>query len=120
MNILQRAQASWDSRPTHEIAVPEWAEAGKHLIIYFKAPNLATLSKVVREAKGDPMDEAARLIVACSLDVEGKRLFNNADIVTVMNHVDPAVVGRIAAAIKDQTVVNTGETEKNSEAIPSA
>lgn len=117
MGILERAQASWDSRPQYEIEVAEWGEGNKPLIVYFRSPSLATLSKVIKESKGDLIEQAARLVLLCSLNDKGERIFRPADITTMMHHVDPAVVSRIAGRIMATANVDVEEAEKNSEAI---
>jgi hypothetical protein len=119
MTILERAQAHWDSRPSHEMEVAEWGEGAEPLILCFKTPNASTLSKVVRESKGDPIEQAARLVVACATDRNGDRLFSPADSLALMKHVDPSVVSRIAARIMEEAHLDVGQAEKNSEAIPS-
>lgn len=120
MNIIERAQAHWDSRPQHEIEVAEWGEKGAALTVCFRTPNAATLSRVVKESKGDTIEQAARLVVACATDMNGERLFKPADAVTLMKHVDPGVVTRIAAKIMAEARFDVEESEKNSAAIQSS
>jgi hypothetical protein len=117
MNVLKRAQEHWDSRQQHCIEVPEWGEAGKLLSIYFKTPNLSTMAKVVRESRGDQIEQSVRIVVACATDAEGNRLFQNADNLALMKHADPAVVSRIASRIMAEANINIEEAEKNSAAI---
>lgn len=118
MNILERAQANWDSRAQHEIEVPEWGESGKPLTVYFKTPNLATVAKVEKESKGNAIEQMARMVIYCATDANGKRLFSSADFTQLMNHSDPAVVARIATRMAEETNVNIEDAEKNSAATP--
>jgi hypothetical protein len=119
MGILDRAQAHWDARPQYQIEIPEWGEPEKPLTVYFKTPNLSTMAKVVRESKGDQIEQSVRLVIACATDIDDKKLFQPAENVRLMKHVDPAVVSRIAARIMEEAHINIEDAEKNSEAIQS-
>lgn len=125
MSVLERAIAQFHNRPVHEIDVPEWSEDGKSsFIVTFRTPNAATLSKVNRESKGDGIEAAARLVALCALDAKGEKLFQALDYKALMLSTDPAVFGRIANRMMEESKLDLSaaglaDAEKNSEAIPS-
>lgn len=117
MSVLENAIAQFEARPTFEIEVPEWGKPDAPLVVYYKTPNAATLSKVIKESKGDPIEQAARLVAHCARDGKGEKMFNPIDYKDLMIKVDFAIVSRIAAAIMRDARFDVGEAEKNSEAI---
>lgn len=119
MNILERAQASWDSRALNQIEVPEWGETDVPLMVYFRTPSAATLSKVLRDSKGGQIEQAVYAVIYCATDKEGNKLFKSADFTTLMHKVDYSVVNRIAEAIMKAAKLDVAQAEKNSEAIQS-
>lgn len=125
MSILARAIAQFQNRPLHDVDVPEWSEDHKSgFKIHFKTPNGATLSKVHKESKGDPIEAAARLVALCALDANGEKLFAPLDYRDIMVRTDPAVFSRIANRMMEEAKLDTSpsglaDAEKNSEAIPS-
>ncbi len=119
MSVLDIAKEHWASRPVCTIEVPEWGKDGVPLVVHFKTPSAADLSKVVKESKGDPIEQAARLVALKAQDAAGARLFSNADVFSLMREVDPAVVSRIAQAIMAEAKIDVEAAEKNSETIHS-
>lgn len=120
MSILDRAKAHFENRPVHQIEVPEWGDGNAPLTVYFKTPTLADMSRAAKESKGDMIEQAARIVVARATDANGVRLFQPAEVLTLMKHVDPAVVTRIANAIMAEAKMGDAASEaKNSEPIPS-
>lgn len=123
MSVLDRAIAQFQSRPTHEVDVPEWSEDGaSEFKVYFKTPNGSTLSKVHKESKGDPIEAAARMVALCALDGNGERLFKPLDYADIMKRTDPAVFSRIAGRMMEEAKLDVSpqgmaDAEKNSEAI---
>jgi hypothetical protein len=119
MSMLELMRSQWDSRPQHEVEVTELHQGGKPVVFFFKAPNAATLSKVLRESKGDMIEQAVLVFIHCVTDANGKRLFNTADKTELMQHVDFSIVNRVAAEIMKLAKLDVGEAEKNLEATPS-
>lgn len=125
MRVLDRAIAQFQNRPVFEIEVPEWGEGETPLIVYYKTPNAATLSRINREAKGDPIEIAARLVAERSLvDADGTKMFKPIDYKTLMVQADPAVFSRIAQKIMKDAKLDLSEpaldeAEKNSDATHS-
>ena len=118
MSILDRAKSHFENRPVHQIEVPEWGEGNTPLTVYFKTPNLADMSRAAKESKGDMIEQAARIVVARATDANNVRLFQNAEVLSLMKHVDPAVVSRIANAIMAEANMGDGASAaKNSEPI---
>lgn len=111
--IKERARAQFVNRETHKIEVPEWGAT-----IFYKTPNLATLKLVNAESQGDPIEMQARLVVACSTDDTGERIWNRVEYKDLMTAADPGVVARIANAIMaaanlDASAKQMAEDEKN-------
>jgi hypothetical protein len=121
MGILDRAIEHFQSRPTHDVDVPEWGEGGQFKV-YFRTPNGSILSRVNKESKGDPIEAAARMVALCSLDGNGEKLFKPLDYADIMKKTDPAVFSRIAARMMEEAKLDVSpagmaDAEKNSEAI---
>lgn len=99
-SLIDRVVAHYDARKNHSITVPEWAEAGgPPVVIHYRSPTLATLSKVRKDADGDEFKMAAALVAICSLDEKGERLFKPMNWLDIFEKADPQVVQRISAAI---------------------
>ncbi len=75
-----------------KIEVPEWETT-----LFFKAAvSFAAEQKVIAlHTEGKQVDALCESLVNRACDAEGKRVFTNADKVTLMNSVDPAVILRI-------------------------
>jgi hypothetical protein len=115
-SILERALAQYDSRPTKSIEVPEWGEPGKPAVIYYKAPTLAIMSKLAKESDGDNVKQMALLVVQCSLNEKGDRIFSNMNWKDLFAGADPMVVRRISDAIMEDfnlSLAAVAESEKN-------
>ena len=113
MSVLERATAHFESRPVMEMEVPEWGEGGKPLVVCYQTPNSATLSKVVRESKGDLIEQAARLVALCAKGRDGERLFQPLDYKDLMIRADPGVIDRLAASILKGASIEVERAEKN-------
>jgi hypothetical protein len=106
--VLERAIAHFEARPRKKVACPEWG-----CEVWFRTPNAATLSQVVRESKGDPIEQAARLVAHCARLEDDTPMFARLDYKTLMIQVDPAVVSRIANAMMDEAKIDVEAAEKN-------
>lgn len=108
-SLIERVVAHYDNRPVYTVEVPEWGEGeGRPLVVHYKAPTLATLSRARREAPGDELKAASVLVAQCALDASGNPLFKPMAWRDIFERADPAVVQRISAAIMDK--VNFGES----------
>jgi hypothetical protein len=113
-HILEQAVANFEARPRHKIAVPEWSKAeGPMVEVWFKTPNAKVLSKVQKEASGDPIEQAARMVALVATDENGKRLFSEADYSELMIRTDPRGISRIYAAIISDARLDVHAAEKN-------
>lgn len=115
-DLIDRVIAHYDARKTYTVDVPEWGEPGKPLVIFFKAPTLAILSKVRKDADGDELKMAALLVAQCARDEAGKALFRPMNWRDIFDKADPAVVQRISAAIMEQVHFDeaaVADAEKN-------
>jgi hypothetical protein len=115
-SVIERAIAQFENRPTHTVEVPEWGEGGKPLVVHFRTPNAATLSKVNREADGDPVKQACMLVAQAALDEKSSRMFTNMNWKDLFDRADPGVTTRIANAIMEHARVDeeaVAAAEKN-------
>lgn len=93
-SALERIIAAYESRPMKSVECPEWG-----MTIYFRTPNQATLKKGYADSKGDPLEQAARLVMLMATDIDGNRLFSPSDMAELMNRVEAGPINRIAQAI---------------------
>lgn len=95
-----------------KLRVDEW-----NLDIYFKTvTNLKEQSKLVELAGQNKTVEAlVESLIMRARDAEGKRLFTNADKVTFMNEVDPAVLIRVVSEMNEliDSAEKATDIEKN-------
>ena len=62
-------------------------------------------SKIVEyQTQGLVVDALVQSIISKAVDAEGKRLFTDADRLTLMNEADPAVIIKVAGAINNAKV----------------
>ena len=62
-------------------------------------------SKIVEyQSQGLVVDALVQSIIAKALDAEGKRLFTDADRITLMQEADPAVIIKVAGAVNNAKV----------------
>ncbi len=101
-SLIERITAQYRDRETFSIEIPEWGEANKPLTIYYKAPTLATLSKVRRDSKDDEVKMMAILVANSALNENGELLFRPMNWLDLFNGADPGVVQRIGTAIMDK------------------
>jgi hypothetical protein len=114
MSILEQAMSRFEARPQHELDVPEWSvDPKKPVKVFYKTPNAATLSRAAREAKGDAIENVARLVALVLTDADGVRLFAPLDYKDLMVRTDPVALNRIAAAIMAEAKIDVDEAEKN-------
>lgn len=98
-SLIERVTAHYDARKSFSISVPEWGEPDKPLVVCYRAPTLAILSKVRKDSGGDELKMASLLVAICSKDEAGKNLFTPMNWRDIFDHADPAVVQRISTAI---------------------
>ena len=98
-SLIDRVTAHYDARKSFTLEVPEWGEGNKPLVVHYRAPTLAVLSKVRKDSGGDELKMASLLVVLCSKDEAGKSLFTPMNWRDIFDHADPAVVQRISTAI---------------------
>lgn len=110
-SLIERITAQYRDRETFSLDVAEWGEAGKPLTVFYKAPTLATLSKVRRESKDDEIKMMALLVASCALNENGELLFRPMNWLDLFNGADPGVVQRIGTAIMEKVRFDTATIE---------
>lgn len=103
-NALQLAQQHFAQQMSGElqhIDVPEWADGDKPLRIYYKpSMTMKQQEAVMRLNEAGKFGEAiAKSLITQALDIDGKRLFVNADTTEMMRSVSPEIMSRIVTAI---------------------
>lgn len=85
-----------------KMTVEEW----KTDIFYKPAHSFATESKIIQlQQQGKTVEALVESIILKALTPDGKKMFNPADKMSMMNEVDPSVLLRVA------TVLNNATTE---------
>lgn len=101
--ILDNAKSHFKDKLNGELlkmTVDEW----KTDIYYKPVYSFATESKIIQlQQQGRTVEALVESIIQKSLTPDGKKLFNPADKMTLMNEVDPAVLLRIATELNATT-----------------
>jgi hypothetical protein len=118
MALIDRVIAHYKGLPREVIEVPEWGDDSGPVRIYYTVPTLHEVGRVRREAKGDEIEMAARLIALKAEDESGNKLFQMGDHMKMTRMGHPEVVSRVSAEItKHLAPPDPREAEKNSETI---
>ena len=106
MSVLDKAKAHFDSIETKVIEVEEW-----DCTIYATPFTMGEKKKLWKHAKEDDIEFMVRTLLLKALDKDGEKMFDLADKITLMNHVDPNVIVRV---VGDISVADTiGEMSGN-------
>ena len=101
MSALEKATEQFRDLISGElkfVEVPEWGESpDKPLKIYYKpALNFKAQNKILALFKQDKDDEAVcQSLIIKALDEDGKHIFQQTDMPSLLREVDPNVVNRI-------------------------
>jgi len=100
MSVLEKATAQFRDKISGElqfVEVPEWGEPDKPLKIYYKpAINFLAQGKILALFKQDKDSEAIVMsLIIKALDADGKNIFNESDMQSMLREVHPDVVNRI-------------------------
>lgn len=109
---LDKAKAHFKNKLGGELlkmTVSEW-----EIDIYYKpAYSFATEAKIIQmQQAGKTVEALVESIIQKALTPEGKKMFNAADKMSLMNEVDPAVILRVATQLNN-AVSEYEEVEKN-------
>lgn len=112
MSVIANAKGHFKTKLTDKLEwvdCPEWDTK-----IYFKASaTLKQTEEIVALHRENKVAEAlAQVLISRALTEDGKKMFNNADKMDLMNSVDPEVVTRIATHILNSEP-SAAEIEKN-------
>mgnify|MGYP001054892153 CR=1 FL=1 len=100
---------------------PSLAPAGHYTCTFFShyfpyaiAPEKHNeLKQVMADAKGDPIEMQARIVVACAMNEKGERIWQRLDYSELMREYDPAIVARIANLIMAEAKLDVPASEGN-------
>jgi hypothetical protein len=100
MSAIEKATAQFRERLNGElqsIEVPEWSDKDNPFKIYFKPLiNFKAQEKIYALVNAGKASEAiCQTLVIRALDIDGKHIFRQHDIQSLMHESDPDVVGRI-------------------------
>ena len=100
MSVLDKATAQFREKMSGElqsVEVPEWGEPDKPLRIYYKpAINFLAQGKILALFKQDKDSEAVvQSLIIKALDENGKHIFQQTDMQSILHDVDPEIVNRI-------------------------
>lgn len=89
-----------------KIRVDEW-----DMDIYIKrAYAFKDESRVMKlQSQGEPVEALVETVIVKALDKNGKRIFNDADKVNLMNEADPSVILKIVTAINTANIRVEGD-----------
>lgn len=92
---IDRIRSHFDSLTKRKIDVPEWG-----VEIHATPMTIAERAQVYRGiSETDTHTPLVRVLIVKAKDADGKPLFSIADEPHLLNHADPSVVFRVAAAI---------------------
>ena len=111
MSVLNKATSHFKEKLSGEmnsIEVPEWETT-----IFFKSVSTFVQQQKVIEyhGKGNMVDALVETLISRALDVNGKRVFSNADRDVLKREVDPNVIIRVCTAINGETVSEDAEVK---------
>jgi len=100
MSVIEKATAQYRDLISGElqfVEVPEWGEPDEPLKIYFKpALNFKAQGKILSLFKQDKDEEAVVMsLIIKALDEDGKHIFNDSDMQSLLHEVHPQIVNRI-------------------------
>ena len=101
MSVLEKATAQFREKISGELQfleVPEWGDSpDKPLKIYYKpAINFMAQGKILALFKQDKDSEAVvQSLIIKALDADGKHIFQQSDMQSLLREVDPDIVSRI-------------------------
>ena len=105
MSVLEKATTQFRDKISGElqsVEVPEWGESpDKPLKIYYKpAINFLAQGKILALFKQDKDSEAVvQSLIIKALDENGKHIFQQTDMQSILHDVDPEIVNRILSAM---------------------
>ena len=107
-SAIEKATAHFRQRLNGELLsldVPEWSESGKPFKIYFKPLiNFKAQEKIFKLASDGKSSEALCMtLVIRALDKEGKPLFQEGHMASLMHEVDPDVVSGIVTKMGQES-----------------
>lgn len=118
MSFKDKAREQFAQRRTPEtlvsVAVPEWGAT----VYYWPAMTLQERREIfllAKQSEGQTvldLEAMAVSLIVRARDVNGKRLWNNAEKRELMTEYDPDIIARIVADMNDGTLA-TGDAEKN-------
>ena len=105
MSVLDNAIADYKNKCNKKgsVEVPEWAEEGEELKVYFEPLTLGERQRITRLGKDDSMEMAVEMLILKSLDENGKKIFERKDKLKILNNIDSSIIERITAAITGKT-----------------
>ena len=107
-SAIEKATAHFRQRLNGELLsldVPEWSESGKPFKIYFKPLiNFKAQEKIFKlVSDGKSSEELCMTLVIRALDKEGKPLFQEGHMASLMHEVDPDVVSGIVTKMGQES-----------------
>ena len=107
MSVIEKATAQYRDLISGElqfVEVPEWGEPDNPLKIYFKpALNFKAQGKILALFKQDKGEEAVVMsLIIKALDEDGKHIFNDSDMQSLLHEVHPQIVNRILDEMNSQ------------------
>ena len=94
MSVLDNAKAHFDTLETKVIEVEEWSAT-----VYATPFTMGEKKKLWKHAKEDDIEFMVRTLLLKALNKDGTKMFDIADKITLMNHVDPNVIVRVVGDI---------------------
>ena len=108
---IDNVKAHFAALDIRKLSVEEWGSDGEPLVIYAKPLTLEISNKLQKLARNNDMELMALVIIHCSLDGEGNRIFDLTDKVTLMKKADVKVINRVATWLfeSEETVEDTAK-----------
>jgi len=90
----------------HKVEVPEWDME----IYYRRTYSFQDESKIIElQTQGKVVEALIESLIVKARDSQGKRIFNDADRINLMNEADPSVITRVCGVINNAAVKPTAK-----------
>jgi hypothetical protein len=121
MSVLEKAKQHFQGIVSGEglrsIEVPEWGEAGKPAVLYFKplaALPIKTYSRLISLGSEQTVEAFVDMLILRCVDSEGAPLFKMVDKTEMLRCISPVVVCQIMTRMSESdTVPSVEDAKKN-------
>lgn len=109
MSPLDRIKAQHSTPGPLDVKVPEWGDGpGKPLVIRYRKLNLIDVDAAAQAAPNSTVRQNVELFCILAQNEDGSQMFKRIDALELMEHADPAVLGRV---MREMGIIRTADPE---------